>query len=298
MESRRIGWLCCALGMASAGSVVVASKLAGAGLPVFIAAALRYGLAALVLVPWALGRRERIWPGGRDRLVLVAQAVAGSLGFSVLMLAGLRHTAGTDAAVIAGTLPALVGLLSLLLPGAGMDRRGWGGVLLAGLGTASLGLGAGAAETQHGGGRWLGDLLLLGAMAGEAVFVLLNKAVRTPLSPVAVSAVMCLLGFLATLPFALAEIAAFHPAAVPWSAWAAVAWHALVPTILGFVLWYAGSARLGGAEAAISTALMPVTAVLLSALVLGESPGLHHLLGIALVLAAMALPLTAPVCPR
>ena len=37
MASRRIGWLYCALGMASAGSAVVASKLAGAGLPVFVA---------------------------------------------------------------------------------------------------------------------------------------------------------------------------------------------------------------------------------------------------------------------
>ncbi len=298
MTARWIGWLCCGLGMASAGSVVVASKLAGAGLPIFVAAALRYGLAAMVLVPWALKRRERLWPSGRDRLLLVAQAAAGSLGFSVLMLAGLRHTGGTDAAVIAGTLPALVGLLSLALPGAGLGRRGWGGVLLAGLGTASLGLGAGTAEAQHGGGRWLGDLLLLGAMAGEAVFVLLNKAMRAPMPPVAVSAVMCLLGLLATLPFAVNQAAEFDLAAAPWSAWAAVLWHALVPTILGFVLWYAGSARLGGAEAAVSTALMPVSAALLSVLVLGENPGLHHLLGIALVLAAMALPLTAPESPR
>lgn len=295
MGSRRIGWLCCGLGMASAGSVVVASKLAGAGLPIFVAAALRYGLAALVLVPWALARRDRMWPEGRDRLILVAQALAGSLGFSVLMLAGLRHAGGTDAAVIAGTLPALVGLLSLALPGASMTRRGWGAVVLAGLGTASLHLGEAAGD---GGGNWLGDLLLLGAMAGEAVFVLLNKAMRTRLSPVAVSAMMCALGLLVTLPLAVAELPEVDWPAVPLSAWAAILWHALVPTILGFVLWYAGAARLGSAETAIATALMPVAAALMSALVLGETPGLHHLLGIALVLAAIAFPLIPSVSRR
>lgn len=289
MESRRMGWLCCGLGMASAGSVVVASKLAGAGLPIFVAAALRYGLAALVLVPWAMARGDRMWPDGRDRLILVAQALAGSLGFSVLMLMGLRHTGGTDAAVIAGTLPALVALLSLALPGGRMNRRDWIAIVLAGLGTASLNLGAGAQT----GGSWFGNLLLLGAMAGEAAFVLLNKALRTRLSPVALSAIMCLLGLLITLPMALAEGPGVDWAAVPRSAWAAILWHALVPTILGFVLWYAGAARLGGAEAAISTALMPVAAALLSALVLGEAPGLHHLTGIVLVLAAIALPIIA-----
>lgn len=294
MESRRIGWLCCGLGMASAGSVVVASKLAGAGLPIFVAAALRYGLAALVLVPWAMARGDRMWPDGRDRLILVAQALAGSLGFSVLMLMGLRHTGGTDAAVIAGTLPALVALLSLALPGGRMNRRDWTAIVLAGLGTASLNLGA---EAQTG-GSWFGNLLLLGAMAGEAAFVLLNKALRTRLSPVALSAIMCVLGLLITLPMALAEAPGVEWKAVPPSAWAAILWHALVPTILGFVLWYAGAARLGGAEAAISTALMPVAAALLSALVLGEAPGLHHLTGIVLVLAAIALPIIPSLCRR
>jgi drug/metabolite transporter (DMT)-like permease len=129
-------------------------------------------------------------------------------------------------------------------------------------------------------------------MAGEAVFVLLNKALRAPLSPVAVSAAMCLLGLLMTSPFALAEASGLAWGAVPVSAWAAIAWHAAVPTILGFILWYAGAARLGGAEAAVATALMPASAALLSTLVLGEGMGAHHLLGLALVLAAMALPVS------
>jgi drug/metabolite transporter (DMT)-like permease len=294
MASRHIGWLYCALGMASAGSAVVASKLAGAGLPVFVAAALRYGLAALVLVPWALWRRDRIVPDLHDSLVLTAQAAAGSLGFSVLMLAGLTRTGGIDAAVIAGALPALVGLLSLILPGTRMTRRGWGAILLAGLGTASLGLGGGA----EAGGSWLGDLLLVAAMAAEAAFVLLNRALRRPMPPVAVSAIMCLLGFLMTLPFAMADMWELAWGAVPVSVWAAILWHAGIATILGFILWYAGAARLDGSATAISTALMPLSAALLSVLVLGESMGMHHLLGMALVLGAMALPVSPPESPR
>ena len=229
----------------------------------------------------------------RDWLVLGAQAAAGSLGFSVLLLAGLRQASGADAGVISGTLPAMVGLLSMLVPGERSGRRVWLGVVLASLGAACLGLDPKVSASASLAGRLGGDLLILGAVAGEAVFVLLNKALRKPLSPVAVSAILCLLGLMLTLPPALLlELDGFEPQAVPLSAWVAVAWHAAIPTIAGFVLWYAGAARLNGAEAAVTTALMPVAAVLLSAVVLGEAVGWHHLLGMALVVAAIAIPLS------
>ncbi|MBI3444827.1 MAG: DMT family transporter [Magnetospirillum sp.] len=294
MRGRWAGWCFCSLGMASAGSVVVASKLAGAGLPLFTAAALRYGLAALILVPWALVRHNGIRPCRRDWLVLIAQAVAGSLGFSILLLWGLRSSSGVDAGVITGTLPAMVGLLSMLVPGKGGGGRVWPAIILASLGAASLGLAPGLPEMEPSGGRWFGDLLILGAVAGEAIFVLLNKALRAPLPPVAMSAILCVLGLLMSLPMALTEISALDPAGVPSSAWLAVLWHAAIPTIGGFVLWYAGAARLGGAEAAVTTALMPVSAVLLSALLLGETIGGHHLLGIGLVVAAITIQVAAP----
>lgn len=293
MERVWIGRLCCALGMIGAGSVVPASKLAADGLPLFTAAAGRYAVAALVLVPWALRRHGMPRLDARDGLVLAAQGAAGSLGFAVLTLAGLRLTGGADAGVIAGSLPALVAALAALLPGGRMNRSGWIAAAAASLGAACLGLG-GASGNGNGGQRLLGDLLLLGAMAGEAAFVLLNRALRVPLPPLTVSALMCLLGLAFTLPPALTEAVG----AVPLAAGAAVLWHALVPTVAGFVLWYAGAARVSGAEAAAFCALMPVTAVLSSAAVLGEAVGPHHLLGVTLAAAGIVVPLIPRGCRR
>lgn len=292
MERVWVGRLCCALGMIGAGSVVPASKLAAEGLPLFTAAAGRYAIAALVLVPWALRRHGLPRLDVRDGMILAAQGAAGSLGFAVLTLAGLRLTGGADAGVIAGTLPALVAILAALLPGGRMSRSGWIAAAAASLGAACLGLG-GAAGTA-GGQRLLGDLLLLGAMAGEAAFVLLNRALRRPLPPLSVSALMCLLGLAFTLPAALGE----GVSDVPFAAGAAVLWHALVPTVAGFVLWYAGAARVDGAEAAAFCALMPVTAVLSSAVVLGEAVGPHHLLGVALAAAGLLVPFIPRGCRR
>ncbi|WP_449405949.1 EamA family transporter [Massilia phosphatilytica] len=67
----------------------------------------------------------------------------------------------------------------------------------------------------------------------------------------------------------------------------AVGYYALLPTVGGFLLWYAGAARVGATEAALFTALAPVAALLLAALLLGETVGSRQLAGIAFVLAAV-----------
>ncbi|WP_348529641.1 EamA family transporter [Pseudomonas sp. BN415] len=72
-----------------------------------------------------------------------------------------------------------------------------------------------------------------------------------------------------------------------------MAWYAWVPTAVGFLLWYAGSSRGSGGEAATFTAVAPLTAVALAAALLDEPLGLSQGLGVAAVILAilvLALP--------
>ena len=80
-----------------------------------------------------------------------------------------------------------------------------------------------------------------------------------------------------------------RPWAEPWDGTGvlAVICYALVPTVGGFLLWYAGAARLTGMQAALTTALLPVSAVLLSALLLGEPVGGLQIAGMACVVGAV-----------
>ncbi|MCG2600172.1 MAG: EamA family transporter, partial [Achromobacter sp.] len=74
---------------------------------------------------------------------------------------------------------------------------------------------------------------------------------------------------------------------VPVDALLAVAYYALAPTVGGFVLWYAGAERVSGSDAALFTAIAPVSAVLLAALLLGEALSVSQLTGMACVLGAV-----------
>ncbi len=292
MDKRRArAYLYLALAMATVGSIVPASRVIARSLPPEVAGAGRLLVAALVLVPWAL-RRERAalrrLPGLHDGLILALQAAAGTVGFTVLLVLGTARTTATEASVVAGTLPAVAAGLSWLLLGERPGVRRWLAIALAVGGLLALQ----APEAEVGSwasGRLAGDLLVLGAVACESLFILLQKRARRPLPALSQAAVMTALGLVALALPALAALRRLDLRAVPPEAWAAVAYYGLVPTVLGFVWWYRGAAEVSGAEAGVFTAVMPLSGAALSALVLGEPLGARHLVALCLVLAAVAL---------
>ncbi|MAD40255.1 MAG: hypothetical protein CMO30_01535 [Tistrella sp.] len=298
---RRVGFACLAGAMVLVGTTVIASRViagggfggggASGGMGPFTATALRFALAFpvfLLLMRWQGVRLPR--PAPRDLAVLVVQAGAGSVGYTTLLISGLARTSAADAGVVIGTLPVVTAMIAVLVLGERPGRRLLVAIALAAAGMMAVaGGGADGRGAGDGGTSSLaGNLLVLGAVVCEGVFILLNKRLRTPIAPLALSTVMTGLGFIAAgLPALILE----RPwAAVPeTAALLGVAWYALVPTVIGFVLWYAGAARVSGAEAAPFTALAPVSAVALAALVLGEAVSLPQILGVACVLAALAV---------
>ncbi|MFZ6654876.1 DMT family transporter [Undibacterium sp. TJN19] len=131
----------------------------------------------------------------------------------------------------------------------------------------------------------LGNSLVFGAVLCEGLFILLNKRIQTSIPPLAMSTLMTGMGLLAATILALFEPAWTGSITVN-SLWA-VAYYALIPTVLGFLLWYAGAQRVSGSEASLFTALAPVSAVLLAMTFLGEPVNSHQMTGIACVLVAV-----------
>ena len=138
---------------------------------------------------------------------------------------------------------------------------------------------------------------MLAAVACEAVFILLNRRLAAPLPPLALSTAMSGLGFVLALVPAAFE---WHAVATGWTvdAVSAIAYYALVPTVLGYLCWYAGSARTSGTEAALFTAVAPVSAVLFAVALFGETLSGTRIAGIALVVAGMVVGATRRREPR
>jgi drug/metabolite transporter (DMT)-like permease len=281
VSDRMLGYLYLTLATWLVGSTVVASKVAAGGVPPFTATALRFALALPCFLAMmrashqALPRLHR-----RDRAILLVQAVAGTVGYTALLIAGLRTTSSTDASVILGTLPVVSAVVAVLVLG---ERPGLSDAAAVGL--AAAGILVLSWQPADGTRSFAGDALVFGAVGCEALFILLNKRLDTPLSPLVLSTLVSAIGLLVSLPAAIAER--------PWAtsidaaALLAVAYYALLPTVGGFLLWYAGTARVSGTEAALFTSLAPVAALLLTSLLLDEPVGWRQIAGIACVLAAV-----------
>ncbi|KVO54142.1 DMT family transporter [Burkholderia stagnalis] len=285
MKTRLIGYLYLAAAMTGVGSTVIASRLAAGGLPPFTATALRFLIATPLL--FALMRAQRLrWPrvSRRDAALLVVQAAAGGVGYTVLLISGTRLSSPLDAGVMLGTLPAMSTLIAAVLLRERQTPRDWAAAALATSGVLLVTFTPGHAAPSMQ--TLAGDALVLAAVACEAVFILLNRRLATPLAPLVLSTAMSGLGFVLALVPAAFE---WRAATAGWTtgAVAAIVYYALVPTVLGYLCWYAGSARTSGTEAALFTAIAPVSAVLFAVTLFGEALNATRLAGIALVVAGM-----------
>lgn len=275
------GYLLLSFSMVTVGSTVVAAKWMVDVGP-FTANALRLAMAMpmfLLALRWSREALPRLCR--HDFWLVVAQAVAGSVGYTTLLFFGIRLTSAASAGVIVGTLPAVALLLSVILFGERPRWRSWCVVMLAVGGVVWM-----TAAPQDS-GSVTGNLLIGGAVACEAIFILLNRRLRASLSPLVLSTLLVSIGLAASIIPAAFELIA-EPG-LPIAALLGAAYYAIVPTFFGFIAWYAGSARTTASEASMLTAVAPLAAMALSVMLLDEELGERQLAGAAAVIAAMML---------
>lgn len=277
------------LGMAVFGSATPVSRIVTMAMPVFVGSALRVGLGALVLLPFALRRRAELSRLGRADWLLVALiALFGMFGFSALMLYGMKLVSGVVGAITMSTAPAVTAAASMLFMGERPTWRKLAAVALAVAGVLLLHLGRGG-ESSGGGDALLGSALVFGAVCCEAAYTLLGKRASERTDPVLVAFLAAALSLPVFLPFAAWQWADFSPASVDGRAWAAVAWYGAGTLALGSWIWYSGVAKASGAVAAGFMGVMPASALVLSYLLLGEPFRWLHLAGFAVVFAGVLL---------
>ena len=281
--------------MALTGSNVAFGKAIAAFFPVYIFMLFRFAIASLALAPLALAepgpRLARM--SRREGSDLALMALLGLVGFTALMLEGLKRTAAADAGIITATLPAVVAALGVALFGDRLTRMQILSVALAVAGLALV-----QATSAAGGGSLAGNALIAGAVVCEGSFVVLGKRLAPPYRPLRLALGTNLAGLLMALPLALLDVPAFDVRSVPIEMWLLGVWYALSASVFALWLWYAGLPHVETWLAGLATASMPVSALAVSALYLGEPIGTARVAGASLVIAAIVLGALSPVATR
>jgi drug/metabolite transporter (DMT)-like permease len=264
--------------MAVVGTYVALSKPLTAALPVFLLAWLRFGIAAVAMLPWTLPRAGEPPIGRANWRALFLQSFFGNFLFSICMLYGVSMTSASAAGVILATLPAVVALFSWIFLRERLAPRVWVAVALAVGGVALLTLARGA---DAGAVSVAGNLLVFCCVCCEAVYVILGKRLIASLSAMRISALINLVGLALMTPLGLAQAAGFDFSSLGPGTWAMLVFYALAASTLSTWLWLSGLKHVPASHSGVFTIAMPLAAFAVAVLALGERVGAPQLIAFA-----------------
>ena len=284
--------------MALVGCYVGLSRLLVAVFPVFLLAWLRFGIAAVAMLPWLRRAPGESSLSPRDRRLLFWESFLGNFGFSICMLFGVAATSALAAGVVMAAIPAAVAILSRVVLKEAITLRVRLAIVLAAAGIALLAMArdpaADAATGIDGSAAgaaapWWGYALLLGAVFCEASYVVIGKRLTASVSPRRISALINLWGLALITPLGLWQLRGFDFAAVTPGIWGLLVFYAIAASVVTVWLWMHGLRHVPASRAGVFTVCLPVAAAAVGVLLLGEPAGVMHVWALTLALAGLLL---------
>jgi drug/metabolite transporter (DMT)-like permease len=251
------------------GTFIAGRSLAGSVGP-YSAAFLRFLVASVFLVLFTVkveGRMPKLTPKTIPGVVLLG--MTGVFSYNVFFFKGLNLIEAGRAAIVIANNPVFITLLSALLF---KERLTWlkgAGVLLSVTGALVV-ITRGDLAAVAGGGIGKGELMIFGCVASWVAYSLIGKKVMSDLSPLSAVAWSAVIGAAALLPIALWEGLVANAASYRPVDWIALFYLGFFGTVVGFVWYYQGIQRIGPARASLFINFVPISAVSLAFLVLGE----------------------------
>jgi len=283
--------------MALVGVYIATSKPLVAALPVFLLAWLRFGIAAVAMLPWLKKPASEGPMSTRMRWLVFLESFLGNFLFSICMLYGVSMTSAVSAGVILAAIPATVALLSWLILRERIGLRVWAAVACGVLGIGLLALSksehlaqvSSAPEADLASNHLWGNLLVFGAVLCEAAYAVIGKKLTGSIGPKRISALINLWGLVLMTPAGLYMAMSFNFSAVRPGIWLLLVFYAMAASVGTVWLWMTGLRVVPAAQAGVYTVLLPIATALTGVLVLGETLGAMQLLAFGVALLGVLL---------
>lgn len=274
------------------GSGFSSSKVIVDHLPHTVAALLRFGGGALVLL-LAL----RFFGGStkvplRDRSRAALAGVLGVFLYNLFFFWGLALAPSIDGSTIIPVMSPVLTTGFLLISG----KQGASAARVVGLSLGIVGaivffIGAGG-DSGVGNARLLGDLLFLLAAVSWAAYTLTGPRVLQGIEPFKATAYSMVAGSVLLGIYCAPAAVGVQWNALPASVWLNVAYVAIGPTAVAYIFYYRGIGAVGPASASSMMFVVPLFGALCAMLFLGESFGAVQAVGAVILLVGAVLAVT------
>jgi drug/metabolite transporter (DMT)-like permease len=272
------------------GSAFVGSKWTVASIPPVVAAFIRFGLGAVFMLALLMTREKQMRT--IPRTVWFSVSLLGLVGVAVYNLFffwGLNFSRASDGSMIIPTMsPVMTVLLAAVFFKQKMKKQQITGLLLALLGSAVFFWGInlqGSFDHQ----RIIGDLFFWMAALCWAVYTTYGNRVLEKLDPLPVTAYAMLSGSLLLGLLSLPYFAKVRWGDLGVNFWLIQLYLALLPTVLGNWFYYLGVRNIGAPRASAFMYFVPVSGLLLAALILDETLTFVQMIGSFLMIAGVWL---------
>jgi drug/metabolite transporter (DMT)-like permease len=270
------------------GTFIAGRAIAGSVEP-FSAAFLRFAIASVLLILLTLRAEGRIPALRRGQILpLILAGMTGVFAYNALFFKGLQFVSASRASLIVAMNPVLITLAAAVFFG---DRLNWikvTGIVLSVFGAVIVISKGNPGEILRQ-GVGLGELLILGCVLSWVAFSLLGKMVVKGLSPLASISYSSAIGAAGLFLPACSEGMLKNMFSYSAVDWASISYLGIFGTVLGFVWYYEGIKAIGPAKAGQFINFVPISALLLAFLILGEPVTLSLLVGAAFVVSGVYL---------
>ena len=240
----------------------------------------RLALASLLFLAAIRMRDTAIRLSRRDWLGIVALAVVGQCVYQLLFISALARTSVANSSLIIACTPIFVALMTAGLGHERVTPWQWAGTLLSAMGIYIV-VGRGAAVSRA---SLAGDLMMLAAVLCWSASTVGARPLLARHSPLVVTGYSMAIGCVLYLPFAWPALREIAWRDVSARAWWAVVLSAVFALCVAYMIWYTALQRIGNTRASIYSNMVPIAAMLVAWLWLGEHIGAAKLAGAAAIL--------------
>lgn len=255
----------------------------------------RWVLAAALLTPF-VGRE--MW---RHRAVirenfglLFVLALTGMVMFHSFTYIALHTTTAINATFVLASMPMVIPLVSLIMGDERLNPRQALGIGISVLGVVAI-VSRGQVDVLLNLSFTPGDLWVLAAVVAWSVYSVLLRRKPADLPPMVLLGTTNWMAIVILVPFYLWELGEKGGFAITASTLLVIGYVAVFASIVAFVCWNAGVARMGANKAGLFIHLIPLFATLMSMAFLGESLKSYQLIGIVPIVLGIYLTTTAKV---
>ncbi len=271
------------------GGTFIAGRIVSRDMDPYSAAFLRFAIASVFLLCYIYIREGRL-PGlnGKQAMVMMLLGLTGVFAYNVLFFSGLKTVVAGRASLIIALNPIAISLLSSIFFKEKLTLMKVIGIFLSVYG-AMVVITNGDLLSIIDDPVGVGELMILGCVASWVTYSLIGKTIMSDLSPLVSVGYSAVAGTLALAVPAFNQGLLDSIAHYTIYQWSSLFYLGFFGTVLGFFWYYEGINIVGPMKSSVFINFVPVSAIILAFLILGEPITLSLVIGAALVICGVLL---------